>query len=86
MYLILWIIFGGFIGWLASLITRNNKRMGLILNIIVGLIGSFLGGVIANFFQLGRFDTFSIWGMAFSLLGAVLFLMLINFLRRKRLL
>jgi uncharacterized membrane protein YeaQ/YmgE (transglycosylase-associated protein family) len=84
MYLLVWTIVGGFIGWLASVITNNERRMGLVLNVMVGLIGSFLGGLIANFFQIAPLNIFTFWGMAFSLLGATLFLMFVNFMRPER--
>jgi uncharacterized membrane protein YeaQ/YmgE (transglycosylase-associated protein family) len=84
MYLFIWTIAGGLIGWLASVITHNDNRMGVVLNVLVGFIGSFLGGLIANFFQIAPLDIFSFWGFAFSLLGASLFLLFINFLLRKR--
>ena len=41
---IIWIIAGGFIGWLASIIMKTNSRQGLIADIIVGIVGAFLGG------------------------------------------
>jgi uncharacterized membrane protein YeaQ/YmgE (transglycosylase-associated protein family) len=84
MYLLLWTIFGGFVGWLASILTHNDNRMGLILNVLVGIVGAFLGGMISNLFQLAPFDIFSFWGFVFSLIGASLFLLFINFMLRKR--
>jgi uncharacterized membrane protein YeaQ/YmgE (transglycosylase-associated protein family) len=58
--------------------------MGIVLNVLVGFIGSFLGGLIANIFPIARLEIFSLWGFAFSLLGASLFLLFIHFLLRKR--
>jgi len=84
MYLLLWTIIGGFIGWLASVLTHNEHRMGLVLNVVVGVIGSFLGGMIANLFRIAPLDIFTFWGMAFSLIGSTIFLMFINFMRRER--
>jgi len=82
--IILWIIFGGFVGWIASLITKNNSRMGIIANIVVGLIGSLLGGWIAYLIGIGSFRQFSVGGFLISLLGAVVLLTLINLIRGKK--
>jgi uncharacterized membrane protein YeaQ/YmgE (transglycosylase-associated protein family) len=48
MGLIAWIIFGGVAGWVASLIVGNNDRQGCLKNIIVGILGAFLGGLLIN--------------------------------------
>lgn len=48
MNVILWIIFGGLAGWIASLITGTDASIGLVGNIIVGVVGAFLGGWIAD--------------------------------------
>jgi uncharacterized membrane protein YeaQ/YmgE (transglycosylase-associated protein family) len=85
MSIFLWIVFGALVGWIASIITHNNARMGLIKNIIVGLIGSFIGAWIASLFGFGTLVKFTWTGFLFALLGAVLFLMIINLLfNRKR--
>ncbi|MDY0345227.1 MAG: GlsB/YeaQ/YmgE family stress response membrane protein [Bacilli bacterium] len=84
MYFILWLAFGGLAGWIASLITRNNGRMGIILNIVVGLAGAAIGGIIAHFSGLGDMTIFSFWGMGFAILGAVLLLSIINLIFRNR--
>ena len=44
MNFIIWLIVGGIIGWLASMIMRTDGQQGIILNVIVGIVGSFLGG------------------------------------------
>jgi uncharacterized membrane protein YeaQ/YmgE (transglycosylase-associated protein family) len=86
MYLLLWTFVGGMIGWIASILTNNDHRMGILSNIVVGLIGSFLGGVIANLFRLSVFHAFSFYGLMFSLLGAVIFLTVINLIRTRNIL
>ena len=53
MDLIITLIIGGVIGWLASILMRTNAQMGIVANVIVGIIGSFLGVAIANAMNLG---------------------------------
>jgi uncharacterized membrane protein YeaQ/YmgE (transglycosylase-associated protein family) len=84
MFIFLWILFGAFVGWVASIFTRNNARMGLIANIIVGLIGSSIGGFIASLAGIASLDHFSFWGFCFAVLGAVVLLSIINLLRGNR--
>jgi len=84
MILVIWIVFGGIVGWIASMITHNNKGMGIISNIIVGLIGSALGGWIASLIGWGTINKFSIGGMIIAILGTVLLLSVFNLIRGKR--
>lgn len=81
MNLILWLVIGGVIGWLASLIMRTDAQQGIFLNIIVGIIGAFLGGLI---FSGGTINTynFSLPSILVSLVGAVVLLGIVNLFRR----
>ena len=83
MYILLWIFLGGIVGWIASMITRNNHRMGIIWNIVVGLVGSAIGGLICQWVGLGAITIFSFYGMAFAILGAVILLVIVNLIRRS---
>ncbi|MFA6038722.1 MAG: GlsB/YeaQ/YmgE family stress response membrane protein [Candidatus Peribacteraceae bacterium] len=83
--LIVWIILGGIIGWLASMIMRTDAQQGPLLNIVVGIVGAFLAGWLIT--PLVGVDTinqnnFSIPGLIVSLLGAVVLLAVVNFFRR----
>ncbi len=82
MYLLLWLAFGALAGWIASRIVKNN-RMGLLANIAVGLIGSFLGGWLASLVGLGNFNTFSIGGLLIAIIGAIIFLSVVNLIRGR---
>lgn len=84
MFIFLWIMFGALVGWLASLITHDNGRMGLIANIVVGLLGSVLGGLIASAFNIATVSTFSWLGLAFSILGAVILLYVLSLFRGRK--
>jgi uncharacterized membrane protein YeaQ/YmgE (transglycosylase-associated protein family) len=74
---ILWIIAGALIGWVASIIMRTNSRQGLIADIIVGIVGAFVGGYfLSPLFNVGTINEgdFSIPALLVSLGGAVLLL------------
>ena len=50
MGILFWIVFGGIAGWVASIITGRNDRMGCLTNIVVGILGALIGGCIAQYF------------------------------------
>jgi uncharacterized membrane protein YeaQ/YmgE (transglycosylase-associated protein family) len=82
---ILWIIVGGVIGWLASLVMRTDAQQGLLLNIVVGIVGAFLAGlVLTPLFGVGNINSgdFSLGSLLVSLLGAVILLAIVNLFRR----
>jgi uncharacterized membrane protein YeaQ/YmgE (transglycosylase-associated protein family) len=87
MSFILWIIIGGILGWLASMVMKTNDRQGIFLNVIVGIVGAFLGGLILSpLFGTGTINQydFSIGSLFVSFLGAVILLAIVNFFRRGR--
>ncbi len=84
MYILLWILFGAIIGWIASIISHKNAEMGLIANIIVGLIGAAIGSLIASLFDIASLEAFSLWGFVFAVLGALIFLWIIGLFSGKR--
>ena len=87
MNFIIWLIVGGIIGWLASMIMRTDGQQGIILNVIVCIVGSFLGGwLIAPLLGTGTVNSgdFSIMGLVSSLIGAVILLAIVNLFRRGR--
>lgn len=82
---ILWIIIGGILGWLASMVMRTDAQQGLLLNIIVGIVGAFLGGLLlAPLFNTGTINNgdLSLGSLLTSFLGAVILLAIVNFFRR----
>jgi uncharacterized membrane protein YeaQ/YmgE (transglycosylase-associated protein family) len=85
MNFIIWIVVGGIIGWLASMVMRTDAQQGLFLNIVVGIIGAFLGGwLLAPMFGTGTINQndFSLASLFVSFLGAVVLLMIVNLFRR----
>ncbi len=83
MNLIIWLIVGGVIGWLASIIMRTDAQQGIFLNILVGIVGAFLGGLI---FTGGSINNapLNLYSFLISLLGAVVLLAIVNLFRRGR--
>lgn len=87
MTFIVWIIVGGLLGWVASMIMGTNDNQGKLLNIVVGIVGAFLSGLLlAPLFGTGTINQgdFSMSSVLVSLLGAVLLLAIVNFFRRRR--
>jgi uncharacterized membrane protein YeaQ/YmgE (transglycosylase-associated protein family) len=83
MGLILWLIVGGVIGWLASMIMRTDAQQGIILNIVVGIVGAFLGGLLISGGSINS-APLTIQSFLVSLLGAVILLAIVNLVRRGR--
>lgn len=86
MNFILWLIVGGIVGWLASLIMKTDAQQGILLNVIVGIVGAFLAGwLISPLVGMGTINEgFSIGSLVVSLIGAVILLAIVNLFRRGR--
>jgi len=85
MNLIIWLIVGGVVGWLASVLMRTDAQQGIVLNVIVGIVGAALGGFfISPMVGLPTINqgVFSVGSFLVSLLGAVVLLAIVNLLRR----
>lgn len=84
MNFIIWLVVGAIIGWLASMVMRDRSH-GVLLNIVIGIIGSMLGGwLISPLFGAGTINQndFSVRGLVVSFLGAVILLAIVNLFRR----
>ena len=83
---ILWLLFGALVGWLASLVMRTDAQQGALLNIVVGIIGAFLGGLIFSALGIGgatiNSNDFSLSSLLVSFIGAVVLLGIVNLFRR----
>jgi uncharacterized membrane protein YeaQ/YmgE (transglycosylase-associated protein family) len=85
MNIIVWLIVGGVIGWLASLLMKTDGQQGLILNVVVGIVGAMVGGwLISPLVGAGTInqDNFSLPALLVSFLGAAILLGVVNLLRR----
>jgi uncharacterized membrane protein YeaQ/YmgE (transglycosylase-associated protein family) len=86
MNLIIWLVIGGLIGWIASMIMKTDAQQGVVLNVVVGIVGALLGGwLLSPLLGAGTINSsdFSVGGLAVSLLGAVILLAVVNLVRRK---
>lgn len=85
MNIIIWLVVGGLIGWVASMIMKTDAQQGIILNVVVGIVGAMLGGwFVAPLLGTGTINQndFSISGLLASLIGAVILLAIVNLFRR----
>jgi uncharacterized membrane protein YeaQ/YmgE (transglycosylase-associated protein family) len=88
MGIIILLVVGGVLGWLASLVMRTDGQQGIILNVVVGIVGALLAGFIITPLIGGAPITsggFSIQSLLVSFLGAVVLLGIVNLVRRGRL-
>jgi uncharacterized membrane protein YeaQ/YmgE (transglycosylase-associated protein family) len=86
MNLIVWLVVGGVIGWIASLIMKTDAQQGLFLNIVVGIVGALIGGwLLSPMVGAGTLNQgdFSLPGLFVSLVGAVILLFIVNLIRRR---
>ncbi len=82
---IVWIIVGGILGWVASMIMRTDGQQGAFLNIIVGIVGAvFAGWIISPLVGASTINqgNFSLTALVVSLLGALILLAIVNLFRR----
>ena len=85
---IVWLVVGGLIGWVASMIMKTNEQQGIFLNIVVGIVGAALAGfVISPLVGIPTInqDAFSFAALLVSLVGAIILLAIVNLFRRRRL-
>ncbi len=82
MGIILWIIFGALVGWVASLIMKTDAEQGAILNIVVGIVGSVIGAALMNSLGQGGVSGFNVYSFLVALLGAVVLIAIVKILRR----
>jgi len=85
MNFIVWLILGGILGWIASIMMRTDAQQGIFLNIVVGIIGAMVAGfLLTPLFGIGTInqDNFSLPALFVSLLGAIILLAIVNLFRR----
>lgn len=86
MGLLAWLVVGAIAGWLASRVMRTNRRQGLLMDIVVGIAGAFIGGFLFNQFGSVGATGFNIWSIFVAFTGAVVLLALIRLVSGRSLL
>lgn len=81
MNILIWIIFGGLAGWIASMIMNTDGQQGILLNVIVGIVGASLGGFIMEFFGQGGVSGFNLYSFLVAILGAVVLIYIVKLIR-----
>ncbi|MDI9521134.1 MAG: GlsB/YeaQ/YmgE family stress response membrane protein [Bacillota bacterium] len=74
MGIVSWIIFGGLAGWVASKLTGHDASMGILANVVVGIIGALVGGFVMSLIGKSGVDGFNIYSFLVAVGGSVLFL------------
>lgn len=80
MGLILWIIFGALVGWVASVVMRTDERQGALANIIVGIVGALIGGGISRLLGGGGITGFNLRSFVLAIFGAIILLLFVRLL------
>jgi uncharacterized membrane protein YeaQ/YmgE (transglycosylase-associated protein family) len=81
--LIIWLLAGALVGWLASMVMRTNAQQGTILNIVVGIIGAVIGGFLLGGPTINS-TVFNLNALVISFIGAVVLLAVVNLVQRGR--
>jgi len=78
---IVWLIVGGIVGWLASMVMRTDGQQGILLNIVVGIVGAFIAGLIFSGGNINS-EPLDVTNILVSLVGAIVLLGIVNLIRR----
>lgn len=82
MGILLLILFGGLVGWIASMVMGTDAQQGIVLNVIVGIVGSVIGGALVGYFGGAGVSGFNLYSFLVSVLGAVVLIAVVKLLRR----
>lgn len=83
MGILAWLVFGGLAGWIASMIMKKNGSMGILANIVVGIVGAFIGGFLMDLIGQGSMMTFNVKSFLVAVAGSIILLAIINLFNRK---
>ena len=75
MHWIVTIVVGGIVGWLGSIVMKTNAQMGMLANVVVGIVGSSLGFWLAGLFGLAAYGAIAQWGVAVAGAAVLIYLL-----------
>ena len=81
MGILAWVVLGGVAGWIASMVMHTDASQGIFLNIIVGIVGAFLGGITFGFFGGAGVTGFNLYSLLVATIGAVVLLYIVKLVR-----
>jgi uncharacterized membrane protein YeaQ/YmgE (transglycosylase-associated protein family) len=74
--ILLWIVIGGLAGWIASMIMKTNSSQGVVADVILGILGAFVGGLVMNVLGFAGFTGFNVYSLVVATVGAVVLIAL----------
>jgi uncharacterized membrane protein YeaQ/YmgE (transglycosylase-associated protein family) len=83
MGLLTWLIVGFLAGWIASIIMKTDSQQGPLMDIIMGVIGAFVGGFVMNLFGQSGVSGFNLYSVLVAVVGACIVIYLGRMLRRS---
>ncbi len=81
MGILAWIILGGIAGWIASMMMGTDGSQGIVLNVVVGIIGAFIGGMVFNFFGGTGITGFNFYSLLVATIGSAILLWIVTAIR-----
>lgn len=78
---IAWILFGALAGWIANMIMKRNAQMGIVANIVVGIVGALIGGFLLNLAGVAGMTGFNLYSLLVAIFGAVVLLFLVGIMQ-----
>ena len=82
MNILLWIILGGFAGWIASIVMKTNERQGLLADIILGIVGALIGGFVVSMLGGEGVNGFNLYSLVVAIVGAIGVIWIAKMVRR----
>ena len=82
MGILLWIVFGGLAGWMASVIMKNNSNQGTVTDIIMGIIGAVVGGFLMGLVGQSGVSGFNLYSFIVAILGAIVVIYIGRLIKR----
>ncbi len=81
MGILLWILFGALVGWIASMIMNTNAQQGTLLNIVVGIVGAVIGGWVMSYFGETGTTGFDLYSFVVAIIGACILIGIVKMIR-----